>query len=156
MDTDLTGDSMKKSALFCLCALTLLIGAACSGDDSENGDSGGSGDSSGSGGDASSFCDDFKEAGGTLATVGIYQTGLPKESAESDLGNRARIMNAVTPPDEIAEAWQAWLTHYEAVLDVAAETEPGMAVFDPELNTEALNLNEEHPEISDYLNDHCF
>lgn len=147
---------MIKSVLAGLCAVALLFSAACSGDDDDANPDRSSATEQESADTSDDLCADFRAAGGNLATIGLYQWGMPKESLASDLTGRLEVMNEVTPPEEIAEAWSAWSDHYEAALEVVSEAEAGESVFDPELNSEMTELGDESAQIRDYLGENCF
>ncbi|WP_153002122.1 hypothetical protein [Leucobacter chromiiresistens] len=108
-----------------------------------------------SGGATGSFCDEYDAAGGTLATPGLFQVGMPADSTVADLTERIRVLDAATPPEDIAEAWTELRGLYDEALGLAAAAPDGGVVTDPRVFEIVEELDAPATTVREYLDAHC-
>jgi hypothetical protein len=105
--------------------------------------------------DSSTFCTDYSDVGGTLATPSNFQIGLPAEQTIADLSERIAVFDAVTAPDEIATEWQTTRDLYAESVEIAEQTTPSEPVMDSRVIEIIGELDEPTGVIRDYLDAEC-
>ncbi len=113
---------------------------------------GASDDAPAGGGD---FCADYEAAGGTLATPGLFQVGMPRDATVADLTARVAVFDGVTPPDEVATQWQTLQGLYSEALAAAEGTAEGSVVADPRVFEIVKEISEPASAVRDYLDASC-
>ncbi|SDQ32070.1 hypothetical protein SAMN04488565_2147 [Leucobacter chromiiresistens] len=108
-----------------------------------------------SGGAAGSFCDEYDAAGGTLATPGLFQVGMPAETTAADLAERMRVLDAATPPEDIAAPWADLRDLYDEALGLAEAAPAGGVVSDPRIFEIVEELDAPASAVREYLDAHC-
>ncbi|GIG20643.1 hypothetical protein Cch01nite_13670 [Cellulomonas chitinilytica] len=106
----------------------------------------------GSGGD---FCAAYDEAGGTLATLGPFQVAMPPEETLADLGPRIEVLEAVSPPDDIAAEWQTLHDLYTEAVTIAEQTPDDGVVAGPRIFEIVEELDAPGSTVLDYLTTTC-
>lgn len=148
--------------------LVLLVGAAVSGCGDQDGGTTAAGGGSSAGSDAAAgaedgagsaegadFCTAYADAGGTLATPGTFQVGMPAGQTVTDLSGRIDVLDAVTPPDDIAADWQSLHDLYSEALAIAEEVPAEEAVVDPRVLEIAGDLREPGTAVRTHLDEKC-
>jgi len=102
---------------------------------------------------SSDFCSDFEAAGGTGASFAVALF-YPKEDLVAGLEDAVTVL-AVTPPDEVAEDWNALKTFYEKALVEANKLDAGQTLGDPALLEESGTLTGSVDTLTDYYFDTC-
>jgi len=103
---------------------------------------------------ADAFCSDIEAAGGSGATMGTLQFWLPKAQLHPQLEQRIAIYESVTPPDDIADDWQAVHDQY-VELEAAVAELPADGLIDNELIVSTNELSDATGRISSAFSEHC-
>jgi len=103
---------------------------------------------------SSDFCAEFEAAGGTGASFGGVALFYPKEDLVAGLEEAVTVL-AVTPPEEVAEEWNALKAFYEKALVEANKLDAGEMLGDPALLEESGTLTDEVDTLTDYFFDTC-
>lgn len=111
-------------AVLTTAAVAILL-AACSSGDSQ----------------ASDFCDDLTDAQTQLATL--------DQTDSAALADAVDRLNAVDPPDDIADSYRAVLDVYTAIVDNDA------SLTDPALATQFADVRTHIDRIDQYITDTC-
>jgi hypothetical protein len=138
-------------SVIAIAAVAMLAG--CSGGiTSSSDDPAASGAPAASGGD---FCQQYEDAGGTLATPGIFQVGMPADTTIADLSSRVEIFDAATPPADIATEWTQVRDLYAETVDIAETIPDNGAVVDPRIFETVKEIDAPATTIRDYLDANC-
>jgi hypothetical protein len=105
--------------------------------------------------DAGDFCTAYDDAGGTLATPGTFQVGMPAEQTIADLSSRLEVLDAATPPDDIAADWQTLHDLYAEVVTIAEQVPAEEPVVDPRVLEIAGDLREPGTAVRNHLDENC-
>lgn len=134
-------------------AAVATLTACAGGSDSSGGDGAPASEApAASGGD---FCQEYSDAGGTLATPGLYQVGMPASATISDLSQRVEIFDATTPPDEIATEWTELRDLYQESIDIAETIPDDGAVIGPRIFEIVKEIDAPAGTIRDHLDANC-
>lgn len=101
------------------------------------------------------FCGDYSAAGGTLATPSNFQVGLPAQQTISDLSARVAVLDAATPPDEIATQWQTLHDLYTETITIAEQVPADEVVVDPRVFEIVKEISDPGKQVRDYLDAEC-
>jgi len=100
------------------------------------------------------FCGELDAIGATGASFGTVPLYLEKESLATTLNDELEVL-AVTPPDEIAEAWASKKDYYERMLTAVEALPSGGTLSDPAISGESAAHDGETKQITDYYFDNC-
>jgi hypothetical protein len=142
-------------------ALTLVLGA-CGGED-ETASSPPAADATPnaaatqSGSSDGGFCDQAKANGADGASWGEVQAFAPKDVLARDIAAAQEAMRGLTPPDEIADAWQT-RKRYLAKLQAAVAKLPagGRLSDDPSRSDASLIYNQAGSKAVEQITDYWF
>lgn len=102
------------------------------------------------------FCTGWKDAGGTLATVGPFQVGLSPAATTADIESRLAVMDAVAPPEDVAQEWAQVHDLYTEVVEIARSTADDSVVVDPRALEIVGELGEPADVVSAHVAERCF
>lgn len=139
------------SAMACL----IVVSACSAGSGSAPDDVASSGATKTPGASKDDFCQQYSDAGGTLATPGLFQVAMPAQQTISDLTQRVSVLNATTPPDEISPQWESLQRLYTEVIGIAEKTPNNGSVVNPRVFEIAKELRDPGSDIRDYLDANC-
>jgi hypothetical protein len=139
------------SAVACM----VVVSACSAGSDSAPDDVAPSGAPKAHGGSGDDFCQRYSEAGGTLATPGAFQVGMPAQQTVGDLTQRVAVLEAATPPDEIATQWETLRGRYTEVIGLAEKVPNNGSLVDPRVFEIVNEIGAPSAEIRDYLDANC-
>jgi len=100
------------------------------------------------------FCAELDAIGATGASFGTVPLYLEKESLAATLADQLEVL-AVTPPEEIAEAWAGKKDYYERMLAAVEALPAGGTLSDPAISGESAEHDGETDQITDYYFDNC-
>jgi hypothetical protein len=100
------------------------------------------------------FCSDLDAIGATGASFGTVPLYLEKESLAATLDDELEVL-AVTPPEEIAEAWSSKKDYYERMRAAVEALPAGGTLSDPAISGESAEHDVETEQITDYYFDNC-
>ncbi len=151
-----TAFARPAAVLVALAALT----ACSSGSSPEDGDGATAADTADTADDSAAqaegdFCEQYADAGGTLATPGLFQVGMPPENTIDDLSQRVAALEGATPPDDIAAQWQTLHDLYTEAIGIAEQTPADGAVVDPRVFEIVDELDAPSEAVRDYLDANC-
>jgi len=138
-------------SVIAIAAVSLLAGCA-GGATSSNDESPASDAPTASGGD---FCQEYEDAGGTLATPGIFQVAMPADTTIADLSSRVEIFDATTPPADIATEWTQVRDLYAETVDIAETIPDNGAVANTRIFEIVKEIDAPATTIRDYLDANC-
>jgi hypothetical protein len=101
------------------------------------------------------FCTAYDDAGGTLATPGIFQVAMPPEDTIDLMTSRIEILEAVSPPDEIAEDWQTLHDLYTEVVTISEQIPDAGVVPEPRIFEIIDELDAPSTSVTNYLDATC-
>ncbi len=139
----------------------LLILGGCGGSDEEEGSS--SAGSSSSEATATptpekaagdDFCEQAKAKQATGASFGELQAFLAKQELAKDVDSALSVMQGVTPPEEIADAWNTRKQYLTKVKSAVADLQAGARLDNPELVSDA-SASKASKTITDYWFANC-
>ena len=127
--------STSAHAMPALVPAAALVLAGCSGDNA--------------------FCTGYADAGGTLATPGIFQVAMSPEDTIDDIASRIEALEAVSPPEDIAADWQTLHDLYAEVVTIAEQTPDGGVVAGPRIFEIVDELDAPGDSVRNYLDATC-
>ena len=107
-----------------------------------------------SAGGADAFCSDIEAAGGSGVDLGTLQFWLPKAQLQPDLQHRISLFESVTPPDDLADDWQAVHDQY-VELEAAVAELPADGLIGNDLIVSTNELGDATGRISSAFSEHC-